>query len=122
MKDALKEDADWVDISEKYDAIRLYKLIEKCVLRQTTNKYRYLMLQDEMRSLVTFKQEDGMSSNTFYEKFANRLAIYERVGGVCHAPVLGLLWQVAGAISAFPQYPAGSWLKDSCGKLVEENP
>jgi hypothetical protein len=71
MKDALKEDADWVDILEKYDAIRLYKLIEKCVLRQTTNKYRYLMLQEEMRSMVTFKQEDGMSSNTFYEKFAN---------------------------------------------------
>ena len=88
MKDALKEDADWLDISEKYDAIRLYKLIEKCVLRQSTNKYCYLMLQEEMRSLVTFKQEDGMSSNTFYEKFANRVAIFERVGGVFHTPEL----------------------------------
>jgi len=30
-----------------------------------------------------------------------------------HQPriVLGLLWQVAGAISAFSQHPAGSWLK-----------
>jgi hypothetical protein len=24
---------------------------------------------------------------------------------------VGLLWQIAGAISAFSQYPAGSWLK-----------
>ena len=88
MKEALKEDADWVDISEKYDAIRLYKLIEKCVLRQTTNKYPYLMLIEEMRSFVVFKQEVGMSTNTYYEKFANRMAIYERVGGVCHTPEL----------------------------------
>ena len=88
MKDALKEDADWVDISEKYEAIRLYKLIEKCVLGQTTNKYRYLVLQEEMRSIFTFKQEDGMSSNTFYEKFANRVAIFERVGGVFYTPEL----------------------------------
>ena len=88
MKDALKEDADWLDVSEKYEAIRLYKLIEKCVLRQTTNKYRYLMLQEELRSLVNFKQEDGMSSNTYYEKLANRVAIFERVGGVFHTPEL----------------------------------
>ena len=35
-----------------------------------------------------FKQEVGMSTNTYYEKFANRMAIYERVGGVCHTPEL----------------------------------
>jgi hypothetical protein len=88
MKEDLKEDADWVDISEKFDAIRLYKLIEKCVLRQTANKYHYLMLIEEMRSLVVFKQESGMTINTYYEKMANRVAIYERVGGVFYTPEL----------------------------------
>ena len=29
-----------------------------------------------------------MSSNTFYEKFANRVAIFERVGGVFHTSEL----------------------------------
>ena len=48
LKDKLKEDGDWEDIAEKYDAIRLLKLIEKYVLKQTESHYLYLAIQEEM--------------------------------------------------------------------------
>ena len=38
LLEALQEDADWDDISMKCDHIELYKLIEKCVLKQTSSK------------------------------------------------------------------------------------
>lgn len=63
LKDALKEDDDWPAISASYDAIALFELIEKCVLKQTSNKYAYLVLQEEWRSLLLNKQEADHITN-----------------------------------------------------------
>jgi len=49
--EALQEDADWENISMKCDHIELCKLIEKCVLKQTSSKYPYLTLIGELRGL-----------------------------------------------------------------------
>ena len=88
LKDALKEDDDWEVISTRYDAIALFELIEKCVLKQTSNKYAYLVLQEEWRSLLLNKQESDHTTNVYYERMSNRVAILERVGGVFHTPEL----------------------------------
>ena len=42
VKDRLKEEADWIVVSEAYDAIRIYELIEKYMLKQMESWYRYL--------------------------------------------------------------------------------
>jgi hypothetical protein len=88
LKDALKEDDDWADISDKYDAIALFGLIEKCVLKQTSNKYPYLILQEEWRSLLLCKQESDHTTNAYYERMSNRVTILERAGGIFHTPEL----------------------------------
>lgn len=88
LKDALKEDDDWVAISESYDAIALFELIEKCVLKQTSNKYNYLILQEELRSLLLCKQESDHTTNTYYERMSNRVTIFERAGGIFWTPEL----------------------------------
>ena len=88
LKDALKEDDDWNVISASYDAIALFQLIEKCVLKQTSNKYAYLVLQEEWRSLLLNKQEADHTTNVYYERMSNRVAILERVGGVFYTPEL----------------------------------
>ena len=88
LKDALKEDDDWYVISSSYDAIALFQLIEKCVLKQTSNKYAYLVLQEEWRSLLMNKQEADHTTNVYYERMSNRVAILERVGGVFYTPEL----------------------------------
>ena len=53
LKDKLKEDLDWILTSENYNGIRLYKLIEKYVLKQTESQYKYLAIQEEFRVYLT---------------------------------------------------------------------
>jgi hypothetical protein len=51
-RDKLKEDSDWFLTSENYDGIRLYKLIENYMLKQTELQYKYLAIQEEFRGLL----------------------------------------------------------------------
>ena len=57
LKDKIKEDSDWHDIADKYNHIRLLLLIEKTVLKQTEWKNPYQCVQDEMRALLNFRNE-----------------------------------------------------------------
>ena len=76
---ALQEDADWDNISMKCDHIELYKLIEKCVLKQTSSKYPYLTLIEEMRGLLNYVQGD-QTPIVYYEGMSNRVSICEKAG------------------------------------------
>ena len=71
LKDKMKEDADWHNIANKYDHIRLVLLIEKTVLKQTESKNPYQRVQDEMRAMLNLQQADGMNNNNNFEKTAN---------------------------------------------------
>jgi hypothetical protein len=42
--DKMKQDVDWVMISDSFDPIALFKLIEKFVLKQSDNQYRTAVL------------------------------------------------------------------------------
>jgi hypothetical protein len=42
--DKMKQDVDWVTISDLFDPIALFKLIEKFVLKQSNNQYRTAVL------------------------------------------------------------------------------
>ena len=88
LKDKMKEDADWLDIADKYDHIRLVQLIEKTVLKQTESKNPYQRVQDEMRAMLNFQQAVGMNNNDYYEKTANRVEITLNAGGVFYTPML----------------------------------
>jgi hypothetical protein len=88
LKDKMKEDTDWHDISDKYDHIRLLLLIEKTVLKQTESKNPYQRVQDEMRALLNFQQAAGMNNNDYYEKIANWVEITHNAGGVFYMPML----------------------------------
>ena len=68
MKDKMREDADWLAISDKYNHIRLVQVIEKTVLKQTESKNPYQRVQDEMRAMLNFQQAAGMNNNDYYKK------------------------------------------------------
>ncbi len=40
----MKQDTTWVMVSELYDPVLLYKLIEKFVLKQSDNQYKTVVL------------------------------------------------------------------------------
>jgi hypothetical protein len=50
----MKQDADWVAISEAFDPILLFKLIEKFVLKQSDNQYATAVLIAEQLSILLF--------------------------------------------------------------------
>ena len=82
----MKEDADWHNIADKYNHIRLILLIEKTVLKQTESKNLYQRVQDEMRAMLNFQQAAGMNNNDYYEKTANRVEITLNAGGLFIRP------------------------------------
>ena len=60
LKDKMKEYADWLNIADKYNHIRLVQLIEKTVLKQTESKNPYQRFQDKMRAMLNFQQAAGL--------------------------------------------------------------
>ena len=88
LLEALQEDADWDNVSMKCDHIELYKLIEKCVLKQTSSKYPYLTLIEELRGLLNYSKGD-QTPIVYYEGLSNRVSIFcERAGMVFYVPEL----------------------------------
>jgi hypothetical protein len=87
LLEALQEDTDWDNISMKCDHIELYKLIEKCVLKQTSSKYPYFTLIEEMRGLLNYVQGD-QTPIAYYEGMSNRVTICEKHGMVFYTPEL----------------------------------
>jgi hypothetical protein len=50
----MNQDVDWVAISELFDPILLFKLIEKFVLKQSDNQYQITMFIAEKLSILLF--------------------------------------------------------------------
>jgi hypothetical protein len=51
LKDKMKQDVDWVTISDSFDPNALFKLIKKFVLKQSDNQYRTAVLIAEQLSI-----------------------------------------------------------------------
>ncbi len=51
----MKQDMDWVTISESFDPNLLFKLIEKFVLKQSDNQYKTAVLIAEQLSIFNGK-------------------------------------------------------------------
>ena len=72
LVDKMKQDADWVTISESFDPILLFKLIEKYVLNQSDNQYpTTAIFIAEHQSILSFRQDDHMGNATCYDCFGH---------------------------------------------------
>jgi hypothetical protein len=78
----MKQDVDWVIISELFDPILLFKLIEKFVLKQSDNQYRIGVLIAEQMSILSFRQDDSLGNAAYYDCFTTRVEV-ARQAGVC---------------------------------------
>ncbi len=65
LVDKMKQDVDWVTISESFNPSLLFKLSEKFVLKQSDNQYKKAVLIAEQLSILSFRQEDQVG-NTVY--------------------------------------------------------
>ena len=88
LVDKMKQDADWITISESFDPNLLFKLIEKYVLKQSDNQYPTAVLIAEHQSILSFRQDDYMGNATFYDRFTTRVEVARQAGVCYYSPVL----------------------------------
>jgi hypothetical protein len=83
LTDKMKQDVDWVTISDSFDPIALFKLIEKFVLKQSDNQYRTAVLIAEQLLNLQFHHDDQVTNATYYDCFTTRVEV-TRQAGVCY--------------------------------------
>jgi hypothetical protein len=81
--DKMKQDVNWMRISDSFDPIALFKLIQKFVLKQSDNQYRTVVLIAEQLSILQFCQDDQATNATYYDRFTTRVEV-ARQAGVCY--------------------------------------
>jgi hypothetical protein len=82
----MKQDADWVTISESFDPSLLFKLIEKFVLKQSDNQYKMVVLIAEQLSILLFCQDDQVSNAVYYDCFTTRMEVACQAGVCYYSP------------------------------------
>ncbi len=70
-------------ISDLFDPIALFKLIEKFVLKQSDNQYKTAILIAEQLSILQFRQDDQVTNATYYDCVTTRVEV-ARQAGVCY--------------------------------------
>ena len=79
LKDEMKSDNDWDSVNKSYDPIKLYKLMERAILKHNDNEYIFATAYEQEMAVRSFKQ--GNLSNTQYvEKFNTRYDVAKSVG------------------------------------------
>jgi hypothetical protein len=87
----MKQDVDWVTISESFDPSLLFKLIERIVLKQSNNQYKMAMLIAEQLSILLFHQDDQIGNAVYYDCFTTRLEVACQAG-MCYCSPELLAW------------------------------
>ena len=72
LVDKMKQNTDWVTITESFDPNLLFKLIEKFVLKQSDNQYKTAVLVAEQLLILQFRQDDQWGNATYYDCFTTR--------------------------------------------------
>jgi hypothetical protein len=88
LVDKMKQDIDWVMISESFHPILLFKLIEKFVLKQSNNQYRMVVMIAKQLSILSFHQGDHLGNAAYYDCFTTRAEVAHQAGVCSYSPAL----------------------------------
>ncbi len=84
----MKQDATWQTVSDSYDPLKLLKLIEKYILKQSDNQYKIGIVIEQLKLLLTYRQDDGVTNTAYYDRFKTRVDVAEHIGVSFDNPVL----------------------------------
>jgi hypothetical protein len=88
LLDKMKQDADWVTISESFDPSLLFELIKKFVLKQSNNQYKAAMLITEQLSILLFRQDNQIGNAVNCDCFTTRVEVACQAGLCYYSPKL----------------------------------
>ncbi len=66
LLDKMKQDADWQAASDSYNPLKLLKLIEKSILKQSDNQYKIGIIIEQL-ILLAYRQDDGVTNLVYYD-------------------------------------------------------
>jgi hypothetical protein len=75
----MKQDADWQAVSDSYNPLRLLKLIKKLILKQSDNQYKIGIAIKQLKLLLAYWQDDGVTNASYYDRFKTRLDVTEHI-------------------------------------------
>jgi hypothetical protein len=107
----MKQDATWVMVSDSFDPILLFKLIEKFVLKQSDNQYKMAVLIAKQLSILSFCQDIQVLNATYYDWFITRVEDACQAGVCYYTPDL-LDTKVCGVVMQQVWNPDVSWAKE----------
>ena len=67
---------------------KLFKLIEKFVLKQSDNQYATVVLIAEQLSILSFRQDDHLGNAGYYDRFTTRVEVARQAGVCYYSPAL----------------------------------
>jgi hypothetical protein len=75
-------------VSDSYDPLTLLKLIEKIILKQSDNQYKIGIIMEQLKLLLAYRQDDGVTNAAYYDRFKTRIDVAEHIGVSFDNPVL----------------------------------
>jgi hypothetical protein len=72
-----QQDADWQAVSDFYDPLRLLKA--KFILKQSDNQYKIDIFIEQLKLLLVYWQDDGMTNALYYDQFKIRVDVAEHI-------------------------------------------
>jgi hypothetical protein len=84
----MKQDTDWQADSESYVPLKLLKLIEKFILKQSNSQYKIGIVIKQLKLLLVYWQDDGVTNVAYYDWFKTRVDVTEYIGVSFDNPVL----------------------------------
>jgi len=88
LLDKMKQDSDWQVVSDSYDLLALLKLIEKITLKQSDNQYKIGIIMEQLKLLLAYHQDDGVTNAAYYDQLKTRVDVVEHIGVSFNNPVL----------------------------------
>jgi hypothetical protein len=88
LLDKMKQDAAWQGVSDSYDPLQLFKLIEKIILKQLDDQYKIAIIMEQLTLLLVYCQDDGVMNAAYYDQFKTKVDVAEHIGVSCDNPVL----------------------------------
>jgi hypothetical protein len=88
LLDKKNQDDDWQAVSDSYDPLKLLKLIENLILKQSDNQNKIGIVIEQLKLLSGYWKDDGVTNVTFYDRFKTRVDIAEHIGVSYDNPVL----------------------------------
>ncbi len=84
----MKQDADSQVVSDSYDPLKLLKLIEKIILKQSDNQYKIAIIMEQLKLLLAYCQDDEVMNAVYSNRFKTRVDVAEHIGVSFNNPVL----------------------------------